>query len=145
MIDYVIVKIKRLTPTAILPTYGTKESACCDLYSIINCTIQPGETVKIGTGIAVQPHYGYVGLIFARSSLGTRGIRPGNCVGVVDSDYTGEVIVPLYNDSSEPYTIYKGDRIAQMMWIPVPYTRLVEVEELNETERGKGGFGSTGV
>lgn len=145
MRDYIITKIKRLTPNAILPTYGTKASACCDLHSTSDYTIPPGETVKVGTGIAVQPLPGYVGLIFARSSLGTKGIRPGNCVGVVDSDYTGEVIVPLHNDSSEPYAIYQGDRIAQMMWIPIPYIHLVEVEELNETERGTGGFGSTGV
>ena len=140
------IKIKRLSPTAIKPTYGSEKAACFDLYADSNTTILPHTTSKIGTGWAMQSVYdGYVGLIFARSGLATKqGLRPANCVGVVDEDYTGEIIVALHNDSNELKQINKGDRIAQMMFVSYQQFHLVEVEELDETERGSGGFGSTG-
>lgn len=150
MID---VKIKKLTDDAILPTYGSSKAACMDLYA--NCKedviIEPHATEKIGTGIAMQPinfheNSGYVGLMFARSGMATKwGLRPANCVGVIDEDYTGEIIVAVHNDKDTPNVIRKGDRIAQMMWLPFEQCNLIEVNELNTTERGDGGFGHTGV
>lgn len=169
MID---LKIKKLVDNAQLPTYGSSKAACMDLYAYCPDTdyeeidhthfgdikkffngvkIEPHTTVKIGTGVAMQPinsfqNAGYVGLIFARSGLATKkGLRPANCVGVVDEDYTGEVIVAVHNDTDEAKIIHHGDRIAQMIWMPFEQCHLIEVDELDTTDRGDGGFGSSGV
>ena len=139
------VKIKKLMDDAIIPTYGSEKAAGADLYSTINVVIPPHESVKIGTGLAIQPPKGYFGAIFARSGLATKcGVRPSNCVGCCDEDYTGEYIVALHNDSEEHTTIRKGDRIAQLVFLPYITANFSEVNELEETERGSGGFGSTG-
>ena len=141
-------KIKRLTETAVLPTRGTVGSAGYDLYADIDAdiTINPREIVKVKTGIAIAlPSADFGAFIFARSGLAIKhGISPANCVGVVDSDYRGEIMVGLTNLSNEPYTITKGERIAQMIIMPVVCPSLLEVSSLDDTERGAGGFGSTG-
>ena len=141
------VKIKKLNPNAHIPTAGSDKAACYDLYACIEeaIDIQPQKMVKIGTGIAVTPPEGYFGAIFARSGLSTKkGLRPANCVGVCDEDYTGEYIVVLYNDSNLVQTIEPGERIAQLIFLPYISVNMIEVDELEETERGDGGFGSTG-
>ena len=141
------IKVKLLRPGAKLPTYGTEFSAGADLYACLEAdvTIQPGETKKIPTGIAVELPAGTAGLIYARSSLGTkRGLAPANKVGVVDSDYRGEFLVFLHNHGSEPQTLCHGDRIAQLLVTPVFTPGFVEAQELSDTDRGAGGFGSTG-
>lgn len=148
MID---VKIKKLSDTAIVPTYGSEKAAAMDLYA--NCAesdaeffIAPHETVKIGTGFAIQPPEGYCALILARSGMATKqGLAPANKVGLCDEDYRGEYIVALHNHSDIPQVIHHGDRIAQLMFVPYEQANLIEVEELNNTERGAGGFGSSGV
>lgn len=142
------VKIKKLNPNAHIPTAGSDKAAGYDLYACIEevIEIQPQKMVKIGTGIAVTPPEGYFGAIFARSGLATkRGLRPTNCVGVCDEDYTGEYIVGLYNDSNQVQTIEPGERIAQLVFLPYISVNMIEVDELEETERGNGGFGSTGT
>lgn len=139
------IKIKRLNENAVIPTQGSKYSAGLDLYSIDNGGILPGQTVVFGTGIAMEIPEGYFGGIFARSGLSTKqGLRPSTCVSVIDSDYRGEIMIGIHNDSDEPRIVSKGDRIAQMVILPY---RVVEFEEgeLTDTERGQGGFGSTGV
>ena len=139
------VKIKVLNEDAIIPTRGSEKAAGYDLYSTKDETIMPHETVKIGTGLAIQPPKGYFGAIFARSGLATKfGVRPGNCTGVADEDYTGEYIVALHNDSCDPVAIEKGDRIAQLVFLPYLNVEFTEVEELDSTSRGDGSFGSTG-
>ena len=108
-------------------------------------TVSPHSTQKIGTGIAVAIPDGYFGAIFARSGLAAKsGLRPANCVGVADSDYRGEYIVALHNDTDEPKTVENGERIAQLVIMPFLSAEFNEVEELDSTERGSGGFGSTG-
>ena len=142
------VKIKKLNPNAHIPTAGSDKAAGYDLYACIEeaIDIQPQKMVKIGTGIAVTPPEGYFGAIFARSGLSTkRGLRPANCVGACDEDYTGEYIVVLYNDSNLVQTIEPGERIAQLIFLPYISVNMIEVDELEETERGDGGFGSTGT
>ena len=142
-------QIKKLYDNAIVPTRGSAQAAGYDLYARLDTDtylIPPKETVKVGTGIAVAiPPFNWGG-IYARSGLATKqGLRPANCVGVIDSDYRGEVIVALYNDSNEPRLIHNGDRVAQLVITPyVPYDIAV-VQELSETDRGADGFGSTGV
>ena len=139
------VKIKVLNEDAIIPTRGSEKAAGYDLYSTTNETIMPHETVKIGTGLAIQPPKGYFGAIFARSGLATKfGVRPGNCVGCCDEDYTGEYIVALHNDSCNPVSIKEGDRIAQLVFLPYLDVEFTEVDELDITGRGDGCFGSTG-
>lgn len=141
------VPMKKLKENAIVPTNGSEKAAGYDLYACLKdvVRISAGETAKIGTGIAVAIPDGYFGAIFARSGLATKeGLRPANCVGVVDSDYRGEVIVVLHNDSGCERTVHNGDRIAQLVLIPYLPIDLYEVDELDETERGTGGFGSTG-
>lgn len=143
-----IVKLKKLTPNAIVPTYGTLESAGADLYSGMETaiTVAPGETQFIKTGIAIEIPEGLVGLIYARSGMACKkGVAPANKVGVIDSDYRGEIIVALYNHSSSPVSIEPGDRIAQIVFTPFVTARFSEVESLDETTRGAGGFGSTGT
>ena len=141
------VKIKLLNDKAIIPTRGSEKAAGYDLYSTTNETIMPHETVKVGTGLAIQPPKGYFGAIFARSGLATKnGLRPANCVGVIDSDYRGPVIVALHNDSNELQVIPHGIRLAQFILLPyLPIKGFEVVDELNDTERGENGFGSTGV
>ncbi|MBO5926811.1 MAG: dUTP diphosphatase [Clostridia bacterium] len=140
------VKFKKLNENAVMPTFGSEYAAGADLYSAEEeIVINPGETAFIGTGIAVAiPKY-LVGLIFARSGLACKkGLAPANKVGVIDSDYRGEVKVALHNHGKEPQTVLKGERVAQMVitnYFPCIY---VESDCLDDTKRGEGGFGSTG-
>lgn len=130
------------------PSYATPGSACMDLRACIDepVVIPAGERKMIPCGFAIAlPSPDYVALVFARSGMAIKsGIAPANCVGVVDSDYRGEIIVGLLNSSKEDYTIAPGDRIAQLAIMPVTQATVSVVEELDETERGSGGFGSTG-
>lgn len=142
------IRVKRLNKDAILPKRATEGSAGYDLYACLTREIDllPGETVKVGTGIALEMNdAGYGAFIFARSGLASNhGIAPANCVGVVDSDYRGEIMIPLHNHGKESFKICSGERIAQMVFLPVFLPELEETEEINRTERGEGGFGSTG-
>lgn len=141
------IRIKRLRPQAKLPTYGTEYAAGADLYACLSepVTIAPGETAWIPTGIAMEVPAACAGLIFARSSMGAkRGLAPANKVGVIDPDYRGEVQVVLHNHSSAVQTVEPGERIAQLVIVPVFTPGFVEAEELSDTVRGNGGFGSTG-
>ena len=145
-----VIKIKKLFEDAKLPIHGSAAAAGYDAFAYINESsnpiyINPHETEKINTGIAVEVPEGYFMAIFARSGLATKeGLRPANCVGVVDSDYRGPVIVALHNDSDEIRCVKKGDRIAQLVVLPFIEWDMQEVKELNDTDRGSGGFGSTG-
>ena len=141
------IHIKKLHENAKIPTRGSEYSAGYDLYACIGAdiTIAPHTTEKIGTGLSIALPNGYFGAIFARSGLAAKsGLRPANCVGVADSDYRGEYIVALHNDNDEFRTVSCGDRIAQLVVMPYLAVDFVETEELDETERGSGGFGSTG-
>lgn len=140
--------IKKLDEKAILPTYGSEFSAGADLYACLEeaVTIEPGEAVLIHTGIAMEIPVGYAGLIYARSGLATKkGLAPSNKVGVVDADYRGEIMVSLFNHSKEARVVEHGERVAQLVIAPFITAEWNEVEELNETARGEGGFGSTGT
>ncbi len=142
------VKVKLLYPNARMPVYGTEFSAGADLCACLQepVTLQPNETKLISIGIAMELPVGYAGLVYARSGLASkRGLAPANKVGVVDCDYRGEFFVPLRNHSSVPQTIEPGDRIAQMIITPYLTANFIEAEELSETLRGEGGFGSTGA
>lgn len=142
------INVKKLHPDAILPTYGTEFSAGADLYALPgeDIAVAPGETVKIRTGLAMEIPAGYAGFVYARSSLGTKqGLAPANKVGVIDADYRGEVMVMLHNHSAELRTVSGGDRVAQLVVAEVLTPAFSEVEELTETARGMGGFGSTGT
>ena len=166
------IKAKRLSDTAKLPTYGSEKAACADIYCdlrVDKCIdlnpanvdfkhmeysggcfdrvhIAPHSTIKIPTGLAFQPPEGYAGFIYARSGISTKnGLRPANCVPVIDNDYRGEYIVPIHNDTDEYQFINAGDRIAQLEFRPYEQAEFELVDELDETERGDGGFGSTGV
>ncbi|MBE6925689.1 MAG: dUTP diphosphatase [Ruminococcaceae bacterium] len=141
------IRVKKLREGATLPTYGTPYAAGADLYACLEqeITIAPGETVFVPTGIAMEVPAHCAGLIYARSGLACkRGLAPANKVGVVDSDYRGEIIVVLHNHGSEPQTIANGERIAQMVITPVLTPAYVETEELTDTVRANQGFGSTG-
>ena len=141
------VRVKRVLEGAKLPTYGSAWAAGGDLYACLEeaVTIQPGETVFIPTGIALEVPQGCAGLIYARSSMGAkRGLAPANKVGVIDSDYRGQVMVALHNHSALPQTVEPQERIAQLLITPVYTPGFVETEELSDTQRGAGGFGSTG-
>ena len=141
------IRVKKLHPQAILPTYGSAEAAGADLYAFLetDVTISPGQTVLIPTGLAIELPKGYAGLIYARSGLGVkRGLAPANKVGVIDSDYRGEFMVALHNHGAVPQTIRHGDRIAQLLITPVITPGFTEVSTLSDTDRGIGGFGSTG-
>lgn len=132
-------------PEAIDPKRGTDGSAGYDLYSCDAAVVLPKKCCMITTGIAIEIPNGYVGLVFARSGLATKqGLRPANCVGVIDSDYRGEIKVCLYNDSNAVREVNFGDRIAQLVIVPYIYPELELSEALSDTERGEGGFGSTG-
>lgn len=142
------VKIKKLRENAIIPTKGSDKSAGYDLCACCDDTIfiEPYKTEKITTGLAIQPPAGYFGAIFARSGIATKnGLRPANCVGVCDEDYTGEYMVALHNDSSSIQSIHSSDRIAQLIFLPYSDVVFHEVNELDDTERGNSGFGSTGL
>ncbi len=141
------VNIKKLKREAIIPTYGSEFAAGADLYACVeeDMILKPGDTRLIPTGIALEIPAGYAGLIYARSGLATkRGLAPANKVGVVDSDYRGEVLVSLHNHSQEAQMVAPGERIAQLVVTPVLAVNFCEVEELEETRRAGGGFGSTG-
>ena len=142
------IKIKKTKDGATIPTRGSTAAAGYDLYACLDkyaILIHPHHTIKIGTGLAIAIPEGYFGAIFARSGLATKeSLRPANCVGVVDSDYRGECIVALHNDSDENRVVRDGDRIAQLVVMPFLPVEFEEVETLDETERGDGGFGSTG-
>ena len=141
------IKIKRLSEEATIPTRGSEYSAGYDLYANIEkpVSINPHETVKFGTGWAIEIPDGYFGAIFARSGLATKeGLRPANCTGVCDSDYRGEYIVAIHNDSDVVREITPHERIAQLVVIPYLYVDFKETDELSDTSRGEGGFGSTG-
>lgn len=142
------VNIKKLNPNAIIPTYGTQYSAGADLYVCTSepITIAPGETTLVKTGIALEIPEGYAGLIYARSGLATkRGLAPANKVGVIDADYRGEIMVPLHNHSNQPQTVEPNERIAQLVITPFLTASFIETDELSDTVRGVGGFGSTGT
>lgn len=139
-------RFKKLVDEAVVPTYGSVYSAGADLY---NCgpdtVIAPGQTLLLHTGIAVEIPEGLVGLVYARSGLASkRGLAPANKVGVIDSDYRGEIMVALHNHSADPQTVESGERIAQMVLTPYIHADYEEAEELSDTVRGAGGFGSTG-
>ena len=142
------IRVKKLHPNAILPTYGSQEAAGADLYACLDqsVTIEPGQTAWISTGIAMEVPRGCAGLVYARSGLACKkGLAPANKVGVVDSDYRGEITVVLHNHGSIPQTISGGERIAQMVITPVLTPAYTEAEDLSDTGRGQGGFGSTGA
>lgn len=143
------INIKKLNKNATIPTRGSEYAAGYDLYACMDnesVTINPHKTVKIGTGLAIQPPKNTFGAVFARSGIACKqGLRPANCVGVCDYDYTGEYIVALHNDSNEPRVVNNGDRIAQLVFMPYVAVEFNEVNELEETERGSNGFGSTGI
>ena len=153
------VKIKRLSETAQLPTKNFDSDAAFDLYADIQDTfkpfgstedvkgikIMPGQTVKVSSGVAMEIPEWYWGAVYARSGLATKqGLRPANCVGVIDSHYRGPIIVAIHNDSNNVQIIRHGDRIAQFMLAPVIETSFEEVSELSDSDRGEGGFGASG-
>lgn len=139
---------KKLNENAVMPTYGSEFAAGADLYACTNgetVVIESGETKLIKTGLAMEIPEGYAGLIYARSGIANkRGLAPSNKVGVIDSDYRGEIMVSLHNHSNETQSIADGERIAQMVITPFLKVEYNEVEEISETVRGEGGFGSTG-
>ena len=155
------VKIKKLYPDAKIPTYGSKEAACADLYAYLDdntnrvqvskdgrryVEIKPHCTEKISSGVAMELPEGYCGLIYARSGMATKfGLGPANSVGCCDSDYRGPYIVPVLNHSNQDKRVYDGERIAQVMFVPYIQASFEEVDSLSDTERGEGGFGSTGT
>ena len=141
------IRVKLLRENARIPTYGTEFSAGADLYACLEApvAILPGETRAIPTGLAMEVPVGCAGLVYARSSMGVkRGLAPANKVGVIDSDYRGEIMVMLHNHSSVPQTVEHGERVAQMLITPVLTPAYESAEELSDTVRGAGGFGSTG-
>lgn len=148
--DFVIpVRFTKENKDVHTPTRGSEYAAGYDIHAVIPdgvTYIDAGSTVKIHTGLHIEiPKY-YYGALYARSGLATKnGLRPANCVGVIDADYRGEIIVPLYNDSGTTQEVHNGDRICQLAILPYMPVEFEEVESLAETERGSGGFGSTGV
>ena len=141
------IKIKKLNNLAKMPSRGSSEAAGYDLYAAIKerVGIRPHETVKVGTGLSFELPEGTFAAIYARSGIATkRGLRPANCTGICDSDYRGEYIVALHNDTDEMQSIEPGERIAQMILLPYIEMKFNEVDELSDTERGEGGFGDSG-
>lgn len=141
------VNFKKINENAIAPTFGTEFSAGADLYACEGSEIEikPGETKLIHTGLSLEIPEGYAGLIYARSGIATkRGLAPANKVGVIDSDYRGEIMVSLFNHSSETQTVADKERVAQLVITPFLKVEYYETDELSETVRGAGGFGSTG-
>ena len=142
------VKLKKLHPDARVPVYGSASAAGADLYALCQepVTIGPGETLLIHTGVALEIPEGLVGLIYARSGLATkRGLAPANKVGVIDSDYRGEIMVALHNHGTVAQTLENGERVAQLVIAPYFRAEFLEAESLEDTDRGVGGFGSTGT
>ena len=142
------VNIKKLNENAIIPTYGTPYAAGADLYACMeeNVLIKSHSTAFIHTGVALEIPEGYAGLIYARSGLACKkGLAPANKVGVIDSDYRGEIMVALHNHSDNDLSIEHGERIAQLVITPYVTANFIQVDELNDTVRGEGGFGSTGT
>ena len=142
------INVKKLRPDAQLPAYGTEFSAGADLRACLDAplTLRPGETKLISIGIAMEIPEGYAGLVFARSGLATkRGLAPANKVGVIDADYRGEIMVALHNHGAEAQTVGHGERIAQLVVTPFLAVDYEEADELTDTARGAGGFGSTGT
>ena len=142
------VKIVKLHPNARIPTYGSTDAAGADLYACTeqDVSIEPGQTVLIPTGLSMEIEQGFAGFIYARSGLATkRGLAPANKVGVIDSDYRGQVMVSLHNHTSMTQCVEPGERVAQMVFAPVYQAQFCEVDTLEQTERGTGGFGSTGT
>ncbi len=144
MID---LKIKKLNDKAVMPSYGSANAAGADLYSSEDeIIIKAGETKLVHTGLSMEIPEGYVGLIYARSGIASkRGLAPSNKVGVIDSDYRGEIMVSLFNHSGETQTVAAGERVAQIVITPYLTVNFVEADDLSNTERGEGGFGSTGT
>lgn len=142
------IKLKKFREDAVIPSYGSAEAAGCDLYALLDTdevVIHPGGTALVHTGISVEIPHGYYGGIYARSGLASKkGLRPANCTGVIDADYRGEIMVALHNDSSSIQTISNHERIAQMIIERYEKADFLIVDDLVETERGNGGFGSTG-
>lgn len=141
------IKVKKLDERAIIPSLGSEYAAGADLYAVCDeiVNIEPHKTVMLHTGLAMKIPEGYAGLIFARSGLASkRGLAPANKVGVVDPDYRGEFMVALHNHSDEPKTVECGERIAQLVIVPFLKADFELADELNDTKRGVGGFGSTG-
>lgn len=141
------IHVKKLRPGAILPTYGSQAAAGADLYACLTApvTINPGETAWIPTGLAIEIPAGCAGLVYARSGMACkRGLAPANKVGVIDSDYRGEITVVLHNHGIQPQTVNNAERIAQLVITPVLQPPYAETDVLSDTDRGMGGFGSTG-
>lgn len=145
--DSLFMRVRRLQPTAVLPARATKESAGLDLHADLSApvVIAPREVVRIPTGIALSLPIGTAGFVFARSGLGfNHGVVPANGVGVIDSDYRGEILVALRNHSDTPYEVAHGDRVAQLVIMPVAAPYIEEVAQLDDTARGASGWGSSG-
>ena len=141
------VAVKKLRPNATLPTYGSAYAAGADLYACLDApvTIQPHETYLVPTGLSLELPVGWAGMVHARSGMATkRDLAPANKVGVIDCDYRGDVMVSLHNHGSQPQTVEPGERIAQLVIMPYLTAQFFEAEELSDTVRGEGGFGSTG-
>lgn len=142
-----ILQIKKLRENAVLPLRATSGSVGYDLCAALEepVTLNPGETKPVPTGLAMAIPEGYGGFLFARSGLAVKhGIAPANCVGVIDSDYRGEVLIGLHNHGNTPYTIQPGERVGQLVLLAAALPEVTECEALEETQRGTGGFGSTG-
>lgn len=139
------VRVKKLRENAVLPSYGSDYAAGADLYACNAVTVEPGATEFVQTGLALEVPAGYAGLVYARSGLACKkGLAPANKVGVIDADYRGEIMVALYNHSSKAVEIEPGERVAQLVITPYLTAVFEETEELSDTVRGEGGFGSTG-
>lgn len=145
--DRTVIRFRKLDPRAEAPSYGSEWAAGADLRAVLDAplTLQPGQTAFFATGLAVEIPRGFVGLIYARSGLACKkGLAPANKVGVIDADYRGEIKVALHNHSQQPQTVEPGERIAQMVVTPFLPAVYEEADALSDTERGEGGFGSTG-
>ena len=142
------IRLKKIHPEAVVPTYGTDFSAGADLYALLegeSVTVAPGEQYMVHTGISLEIPDGYAGFIFARSGLASKkGLAPANKVGVIDSDYRGEIMIPLFNHSASEKTIANKERVAQIVFLPYLKADFLIADELDDSERAAGGFGSTG-
>ena len=142
------VRYQKLDERAVEPRYGSADAAGADLYAVMDepLTLQPGQTALVRTGLAVEIPAGFVGLVCARSGLATkRGLAPANKVGVIDADYRGEILISLHNHSGEPQTVEHGERVAQLLLVPYLTAAYEQADSLTDTDRGAGGFGSTGA
>ncbi len=147
MVNVYDINIKKLDDRAIIPTYGSEFAAGADLYACMDVavTVEPGQTVMVHTGIAMEIPAGFAGLVYARSGLASKkGLAPANKVGVIDADYRGEIMVALHNHGVSAQTVDPGERIAQLVIAPYIVGAFHQVDELSDTVRGEGGFGSTG-